>query len=509
MERRSFFKLAGCSIAAVAAAGALSACGETNTSETAETEDDTPQETVVNQPEVSFSTEVDVLIVGSGIAGLSAAMAPVEAGRSVLITEKLELLGGESYNANGIMYIAGSALQRDAGISLTAEEAWESLEEELIEEGFETLDLAKTIFLAAPNWVDHLIDTYDAEFADPAEYIEQGVNETILLPKNGLGDMESIMMPLRDQLAENGATLQADYRAIDCIVDESGEICGMRFMAGESGPLIDVRARRIVVATGGFASSPSFMDEYLPAQEHIGCYTTASVGEGLTLCADVGAQLANMEIEPPLTSDIPEATTWGLFGPSLIVDALGRRFAREDRTSAAPNTCFTEERGFWWIILDEQLTDGIQARSLASVTTTYTTRFVGPCDDIETLAEEMGVPSDTLNETFENYAECVKAGEDEEFGRTEFLQELTAPYYAVKQFPVRYKTYGGVSTDETGQVLNATGIPIANLYCCGAAVADNMVGLASAGPFGMLVGQAVVASLDEEDAAGEAESPEA
>src|SRR5699024_9800913 len=80
--------------------------------------------TAVGQPPVSFSTSVDVLVVGSGIAGLSAAMAPAEAGLSVMVAEKLSLLGGESYSSNGIMHVAGSKLQQAAGIAQTAEEAW-------------------------------------------------------------------------------------------------------------------------------------------------------------------------------------------------------------------------------------------------------------------------------------------------------------------------------------------------------------------------------------------------
>ncbi len=501
MERRSFIKLAGCSLVAAAAAGALGACEAGEIFGLASSKNADQDASVANQPEISFSNKVDVLIVGSGMAGLSAAMAPVEAGYSVMVAEKLDLLGGESYEANGVMSIAGSSLQLDAGIPTTAEEAWDTYEKEMTDFGLSDLGFAKTLFLAAPKWVDHLIDTYGSQFADPADYVKSGVNESIILPKNGLGDMESIMMPLRDKLSEYGATLQTGYRAVACIISDSGEVCGVRFIASSTGSVVDVRAKRVVIATGGFASSPSMIDEYLPEQEHVGCYTVASMGEGLTLCEDTGGKLANMDTVPPLTSDLPQVTAWGLFGPTIIVDALGGRFAREDVASAAADACVADERGYWWTIFDERLTNGIQSRSLAEVDSKHETRVVGPYKSLKTLAKNMSTPAETLQETFTNYEKQVQAGKDKDFKRTAFLKKLKAPYYAVKQFPVRYRTFGGVQTDESGQVLDSSGNAIDNLYCCGAAAAGNIGGLAAAGPFGMLVGQAVTASLDDEASA--------
>ncbi|MFR8008695.1 MAG: FAD-binding protein, partial [Gordonibacter urolithinfaciens] len=92
MERRAFFKLVGAG-AVVAAGGGLAACSSgavPSPLAPAASEEEGPR--VFENPDVSFSSDVDVLVVGSGIAGLSAAMAPLEAGRSVMIAEKLALL---------------------------------------------------------------------------------------------------------------------------------------------------------------------------------------------------------------------------------------------------------------------------------------------------------------------------------------------------------------------------------------------------------------------------------
>lgn len=505
MERRAFFKLAGISAATLAVGGTLGACEAgtlpdnplTPNSEASEAAD---KAAVMGQPAVSFASDVDVLIVGSGVAGLSAALDPVEAKRSVLIVDKLDLLGGESYESNGVMRVAGTDIQQQAGVKTSVDDAWNARKKELTAAGFDDLDFAKTLFSTSTDWVNRLAADYGAQFADPKTYAQGNANAAILLPKNGLGDMQSVMMPLRDGLSNKGATFSTGHRAVAFILDENNVACGMRFCVESGTSVLDVRARRIVIATGGFASSQPLVHAHTPDRERVGCYTVASMGEGQQLCALAGGQLLDMDKAAPLTSNLPQVTAWGLFGPTLIVDALGRRFAREDVENAAADACFADERGYWWTIFGKQLMESGQSRSIAEVTSKNAKRLVGPCDEVEDLAEAMGLPSDALNDAFERYNGFAKAGKDDDFGRTRFLQELEGPFYALKQVPQRYKTRGGVKTDQSGQVLSVVGAAVPHVYCCGSAAAANIGGLASNGAFGMLVGKAVAQSLDDEDA---------
>ena len=246
------------------------------------------------------------------------------------------------------------------------------------------------------------------------------------------------------------------------------------------------------------------MHEHTPDYERVGCYTVASMGEGQQLCALLGGQLVNMDKAAPLTGSLPQATAWGLFGPTVIVDALGKRFAREDDANAAAGACFSEERGYWWTVFGKQLTESSQSRSVAEVASKNAKRLIGPFDDLDELAEGMGVSPDVLNATFDRYNGFVKDGKDGDFGRTLFLEELEGPYYALKQLPQRYRSNGGVKTNQSGQVLSVVGAVIPYVYCCGAAAASSIGGLASNGAFGMLAGKAVAAALDDEDAAKQA-----
>lgn len=504
MERRAFFKLAGLSAALVGAGGTLAACSGGTVVDalipSANSDAADASTTVVGQPAVSFSATTDVLVIGSGVAGLSAAIAPLEAGHGVMIADKLDLLGGESFDSNGVMRVADSTIQQQAGLKTSVDDAWAERKKELSTSHVSDLERAKQLFYAAPDWVNILADTYKAKFADPKTYTNDGVNGTVVLPKNGLGDMESVMVPLRDGLSSKGATFAAGYRAVAFILAKDNTVCGMRFAVKENGTTVDVQARRIVIATGGFASSQPLVHQYSPDWERVGCYTVASMGEGQLLCEAIGGQLEGMDKAAPLTSDLPQVAAWGLFGSTIIVDALGKRFAREDDAGAAAVACFVDGRGYWWTVFDKSLTEGSQSRSMAQVTSKNTKRLIGPFDDKKALAEGMGLAEGALDGVFTGIDGVVAAGEDKEYGRTLHLRQLEGPFYALKQFPVRFRTRGGIKVDEAGRLLNTTSLTIPNVYGCGSVVAGGGEGLASNGAFGLLVGRAVADDLASEDA---------
>ena len=94
------------------------------------------------------------------------------------------------------------------------------------------MDFAKRLFYAAPEWVDRMKSSYGAQFADPASYSANEANRRRVLPKNGIGDTESIMMPLRDKLAAKGVQFSTGYCATGFILDEAGKVC-KRVLSGE------------------------------------------------------------------------------------------------------------------------------------------------------------------------------------------------------------------------------------------------------------------------------------
>ena len=120
---------------------------------------------------------------------------------------------------------------------------------------------------------------------------------------------------------------------------------------------------------------------------------------------------------------------------------------------------------------------------------------MGPCQTVEELAGNMGVSEDVLKKTWDRYSSMVSAGKDSDFGRLQFLEDLKPPYYALKQFPVRFRTRGGAVVDENGRLLDGAGKAILGVYCCGAAAQGGGESLTTNGAFGIFTGKAVASDL--------------
>ncbi len=514
LSRRNFFLLAGGLTGALATVGALGAAstlsGCTSAITTATSVVSSGEKGVLGSPTISFSQSVDVLIVGSGIAGLSAAMDAAESGYSVLIAEKRDLLGGESYDAVGVLHLAGTDAQIQAGLETSATDAWNARLTEMAEEyGLTDISAHTNLADAQAQWADRVAQDYGAVFASIDDsYLAEAALQTVMLPKNGLGDMDSVMAPIKDQLINLGVSFTLGMRAVAFIVDENSTVCGMRLRSDSVGTVTDIQARKIVLATGGYCANQETVSANYADHAALGSLSIYSTGDGLSIGALAGGQSTDMDKPTLITSDIPQACAWGMIGPSLNVSASGARFAREDIPNRSAVECVSQELGYWWTIFDDQLSTGYCSRSVAYVASKNSKRLLGPFDDAEALAEAIGVPTETLASTLSAYKKATKENADADFGRSFGLGTLSAPYYALKQFPKRFKTLGGLSVTDSFALAGTTGGTISNVFCCGACAAGVPNGIAACAASGMLAGAALVEELVAEDEAAEAEAQE-
>ena len=149
--------------------------------------------------------------------------------------------------------------------------------------------------------------------------------------------------------------------------------------------------------------------------------------------------------------------------------------------------------GYWWLVFDEQLMNGTQAANVARVRQEHGNRVLGPFEDTAGLADALGVTQDALEATLASYDDAVRAGTDDEQGKTHFLASLSASFYAMKLFPKRYRTRGGAHVDERARLLLASdGVPIENVFCCGAAAMGTHDGLSACAASGLLAGESIV-----------------
>ena len=315
------------------------------------------------------------------------------------------------------------------------------------------------------------------------------------MPGNGIGDMQAVLTPLQKGLEQKGATYKLNLRATNFIVDGEGAPIGVRFNDEKNNKTVDIRAKKIIVATGGFSCNQEMVSTYLPSQARLGPLTVNSMGEGHQLCKAIGGVYTHMDMEANRMSDLAQVTVWGYFSPQVQVTPQGRRFIKEDQSHDSPDKAVELGLGFWWTIFDDQAINSSQKWNVEMNMKSNADRLVGPCNSLDELAAAMDVPADTLKATFETYDAMVAAGEDTEFGKKLFLQSLSAPYYAMKHFPYRYKTHGGMKITTDSQLTDKDGNPIPNVYCAGSTVADSGSDLSPNAGSGLISGKAVVEAL--------------
>ena len=506
MNRRNFLKAAIASGAVIAAGGALAGCSPNGGSTGGSGE----AEQVVGTAPVSFSEETDVLILGTGIAGMSAAMDPVEAGHKVMLVDKLDRVGGESFIACGVMNVVGSKMQKDAGIEGDPEQMWEKFLPVLEKKGeTDDMDYKHNVYVYQTEWANRVAADYGSVFQPITDYMNTGAPTSMLLPGNGIGDMQAVLTPLQKGLEQKGATYKLNLRATNFIVDGEGAPIGVRFNDEKNNKTVDIRAKKIIVATGGFLGNVDMM------REKFGTFVNPlgnvlSVGEGIDMVQAAGGQLSTQwgiagneftgsnQKADGLYDRKSAAFTIGIYG-TLLVNNQGRRFSNEGKFANLPlalGGAISLVGGKYYAVVDQAYVDGLNSGKDAwtlcgadevnwrtgmmtlkdkplenvqgSIDDAVSAGWAFKADTIEALAQAIDAPE--LVETLDEYNGYCADGNDEQFYKPAcFLQPVTTgPFYAFQYEPSAWVTIGGIRTNDRLQAIDGEGVAIPGLYVAGA-----------------------------------------
>ncbi|MDR2106645.1 MAG: FAD-dependent oxidoreductase [Coriobacteriales bacterium] len=487
--RREFLKGLGAGAATVALGAGLAGC---SSNKQPDGKTDTNAQRIAGETPVGFSKQTDVLIVGTGIAGMSAAIQPLKAGKKVLLIDKMGYFGGESSLSCGFFNIAGSKYQQGFGIKLTIEEQWEKVQG-FYADAKDDLDYFKEMYFGQTEWCDVVTQDFGVKWQPLEEYAGDGQHDTMLLPERGIGDLSALFDPFQAGLTALGAEFIGSMRALDFIVDGQGTPLGVRCRDEKDGKIVDIEAKCIVLATGGFSCNQELVTAYLPQQARKGPLTVGSMGEGHIMASSLGGAYNRMDEAANLMSDLAQVTVWGYFGPNVQVTPQGKRFIKEDQSHDSPDKAAELELGYWWTIFDEQLITGSQKWNVEQNMQSNPERLVEG-NTLAELAAGMGIEAAVLEQTFAEYDAAVAAGEDP-LGKKRYLLSLKAPYYAMKHFVHRYKTHGGLKISARHELLNAKGEPIPNVFMVGSTVADTGSDLAPNAGSGYVCGKYVTEAL--------------
>ena len=456
--------------------------------------------------------DTDIVIVGAGGAGMTAAITAAEAGKDVVILESQAMVGGNSVRATGGMNAAETPAQDEneftesAGVEKTLETAaseWADNETitalantvaeqwaayQANPEGyFDSVELMELDTLIGGHGINDpaLVETLCSNSADAVAWLgEQGIElssvgaaggasvKRIHRPVDDQGlviSVGSYMIPrLQSKCEELGVEILLNTTANKILTDADGAAVGIE-ATDKNGAAVTVNAKAVILATGGFGANLDMVTEYRPELE--GFMTTNAAGaqgQGIDMAVAIGAGTVDMDqiqIHPTVEYNSSQLITEGLRGDgAILVNAEGNRFTDEVGTRDVVSAAEIAQTGSYsWLVIDQAMVDasGVIQGYIESGFT-----FSG--ETYEELAEAMGVDAAAFAATMEKWNAAVAAGVDEEFGRTSFANPLdTAPYYAIKVTAGIHHTMGGLTINPQTQVLAGDGTVIDGLYAAG------------------------------------------
>ena len=459
---------------------------------------------------------VDVVVVGAGGAGMTAAITATDAGKKVIVVESQPIAGGNSVRSTGGMNAAKTPYQdknefkEAAGVEKTLATAAEKFADNATitalaatvksqwdayqanpQGYFDSVELMEldTIIGGKGKNNPELVKTLAENSADAIEWLASIGAEVknvgafggasvkrIHRPVNADGKVTAVgayIVPILEKnLQDRNVQFLFDTTANEIIMKD-GKAVGIKG-TGKDGHKVTINAKSVVIATGGFGANAEMVEKYKP--ELKGFATTnaeGAQGQGIDMATAVGAATVDMDqiqIHPTVHIDEDgnaHLITEGVRGDgAILVNKEGKRFFDEvqtrDKVSAAE---IQQTDGEAWLILDQKMVDG------AAVYQGYVNSgYAKTGKTIEELAKNINVDPATLAETMKNWAEIYANKVDPEFGRTSFSAENAldqAPYYAILVKPGIHHTMGGLKINTNTEVLSEKGEVISGLFAAG------------------------------------------
>lgn len=470
----------------------------------------------------------DVVVVGGGGAGLSAAAAALQNGSSTIVLEKYPAVGGNTIRSGGPVNAADPEWQRqfdeNPGERHTIEALLDTDESLIHPEYLEDFRALKEEFSAYQNEFGkqkgHLFDSpllhrmqtyfggkrtdlngntiygqYDLvkiltdRALESVKWLEEiGVEydkSIVFAPVGALWRRghkpvknygTAFILSLTKYVEEHSGKIITDSPVKEFII-ENGEIAGV-IATGVNGQKITVRAKAVVLASGGFGANISMLKEYNTYWSHIDdeIRTTnsyAMTGDGILLGKSAGAALTGMgftQMMPVADPDTGELFS-GLQVPPenyVIVNKEGKRFVNEFSGRDVLTKAAIDQGGLFYLIADDEIKKTAANTSQEKIDRQVEAGTLFKADTIEELAVKVGMKPEVLKETIERYNSYVDAGFDPECHKDTFsLKVEKSPFYATPRKPAVHHTMGGLRIDTKAHVLDENGQPIKHLYAAG------------------------------------------
>lgn len=436
--------------------------------------------------------DVDVVVAGAGAAGLAAALAASEGGRSVLVAEAHATFrqGSNTSMSTGMVPAGGSRWQREAGIDDSPERFLADIMAKTKGQADERL--ARALTEVAPTLVAWLADRCGVPLGLVTDFSYPGHSRDRC---HAVADRagRTLHRHLLDELDRRGeVTLVTPLRLVDVELD--GDRVAVAVLERPDGSAERVRTDAVVLATNGYGANRELVATHIPEIAG-GLYHggDGSHGDALAIGERLGADTGYLDAYQGHGSvAVPHGIllTWAtVMHGAFLVNREGRRFGDETvGYSEFGARVLAQPGGSAWMVFDRRVDEA--CRAFADYTDILAAGAVRWADDVDGVAAIVGAPADELAATVAAAEAAARGSAEDAFGRTWWEQPLAPPYAVVRVTGALFHTQGGLLVDGHARVLRG-GEPIPGLYAAGGAAA----GISGHGAAGYLAGNGLLSAL--------------
>ena len=418
--------------------------------------------------EVVYSdVHTDVVVIGTGGAGLSAAIEACAQGASVIVLEKRDYIGGNTNSSTGGINGAETSFQKALGI----EDSKDLFYEDIMKGGHYLNDPALVRTLvdnAAPtlDWIAQM----GADLTDVGLMAGSSVKRTHR-PNGGLAIGPHLMKVLSDEAVAAGVDIRTGNTVLDILKSADGKACAVKVSQGQDGGEYTISADAVIIATGGFGANLEMVADYCP---YLRGFSTVNhkgaTGDAFGWVEKFGAELYQMDqIQTHPTVEVKNSLmiTEAVRGNgAILLNRDAKRFVNEMDTRDVVSAAILEQKkGTAFLFFDQAVRE-----SLSAIENYDKLGLLLQSETLVGIASEAGMDEAALKQSLERYNAFQASGDDADFHRpgSQMAIPLTkAPYYAVEVTPAIHHTMGGIHIDSKARVLTVDGRIVEGLYACG------------------------------------------
>lgn len=410
----------------------------------------------------SLKKSYNVIIVGSGGAGMTAAIEAKDAGMNPVILEKMPMAGGNTSKASAGLNASETSVEKAQGVTDSNDKFYE----ETLKGGGGTNDKELLRYFvdhsaAAVDWLaqnDIVLDNLTTTGG-------MSVSRTHR-PHDGSAVGAYLVKGLEENISKRDIPVfvNSDVTKIN---EKDGKVSGVEVKI--EGETKQVDSKAVVVTTGGFGANQKMIAKYRPdLKDYVTTNAAGSTGDGIEMISALGGALVDMDkiqIHPTVFQKTGYLVSESIRGEgAILVNKEGNRFFNEmdtrDKVSAAE---LKQDGKYAYAIFGEGTKDKVKA-----VDQYISKNMVVEADNVEELAKKLDIKPEELKATVTKWNKAVADKKDSEFGRTTGMtNDISGKVYAIKVAPGIHHTMAGVKINTQTQVLKEDGQPIKGLYAAG------------------------------------------